>query len=226
MENGCTLEKIDGLPTISEESVLDGDYDKDGSNTNTDLIGTKENETGKITLDVYSGEIVFDNLYCPLYVQYVNAGWLVTTVEPYSATFYDKNLLSIWSTPTFVAPMIKDVDGSAWLMSDGNIVFGIPATSTSNGAVVIANPNGGTKSNPKYSIIANLAIPGDAVRAIPTDDENEFWVAINDRLGKGTYSQIIKIDYSGNVNWAWGMGKVHAPTDLHILTNGDILLSE
>jgi hypothetical protein len=56
-----------------------------------------------------------------------------------------------------------------------------------------------------------------------------FWVAVDDKIGDGSNSRIMKVNYDGVSIWTWGdkpSMKIYHPTDLKVLTNNTILVSE
>jgi hypothetical protein len=227
-----------GLPAIEDEIIInEGDFDGDGiiSNSTTDILLSPDLNTGKIQINVIIENIIFDNIFEPLYIQVKDTGWLVTTVKENTAIFYDNNLVKIWYIPSNIVALRENIDANAYLLSNNYVAFATPApeitTGATNGEIIIIDKNSGTPANPQYSIITRIPINnGDAVRVIPNDDETEFWVVVNDRIGKGINSRIIRIDYLGNIKWSWNGSsddkKLYSPTDLKILPNNTLLVSE
>lgn len=231
---GALTRSLDGstaitLPNTDNANVVEGDFDGDGSvsNETTSVLMGPKKETGAIALDLIVGEVVFTNLYAPHYVQLINDGWLVTATEEYSVMFFNDILEREWSIPSTVVQLYADINSAAWELSNGQVAIAAPASLTlnnnvNNGKILIVDR---TKNN---SIISSITISnGDAARVIPNPSETEFWVAVNDRLGNGANSRIIRINSRGELLWKWDdNGILKHPTDLHLFTNNTILVSE
>ena len=233
---------IDGgfleIPSESTAIVDNADYNGDNEISNSasaTLMGLDTN-TGLITIDVTVGNIIVDNVYSPLYVQYINTGWLISCVGEYNVVFYNSALAQVWNIPASYVGFRNGINSSAYQISSGYIVAALPApidatSETANGEVIILNRNAGTQANPKIAVINRIPINrGDAIRAIPDATEMNFWVAVNDRVGDGLKSRIIKINYIGETLWSWNgsvtNSRIYSPTDLKILDNNTILVSE
>jgi hypothetical protein len=233
-------EEYTGLPETDTTDVDSGDFDGDGEITNsatdTPIDPIRKVRDSNITLTVTIGNIVFDNIYNPLYLQLSDTDWIITSVEEHTVYCFDDDLVRSWYIPVSSIGLREDVDGNAWQLSNGNIAISVPASATATsetniGGILVLNRNAGTISNPTIAVVANIAVNrGDVVRVIPTTTETEFWVAISDRVNNGINSRISRINYSGEETWRWDGTtnniKIYKPNDLKVLTNNTILVSE
>lgn len=228
---------ISGLSSTSTNDVDNGDFNNDGTitNSNTAVLMDANENTGRITLNIIVGDIIVDNIYYPLYIQNINDGWLVTCVGEHNVVFYTNTLTQSWNIPTSYIGFREGINASAWQMSNGLIVAATPSSvdatiENCNSEVLILNRTAGTTTNPTISIITRIPITrGDTIRAIPDKTEMSFWVAVDDRFGNGSNSRIMKVNYVGNTTWTWGEAtdtKIYHPTDIKVLTNNTILVSE
>lgn len=236
MTTSNSIKKMtNGLPELPSTTITDsGDFDGDGligNNESSTLYGNTVANVGHISIDVTVANIVMDNIYEPLSLQIVDDGWLVACVGTNSANFYGSDLVKKWYIPSTYAAMRENASGAAWKLASGYVVLSTPApvdltSGITTGEIVVVNKDVGTVTSPQYSIVSRITTSGDPVKTIPNSTETEFWVAINDRLGNGKNSRVIRVDYSGKIKWAWGNGIISAPTGLRILNNGDLLISE
>jgi len=74
--------------------------------------------------------------------------------------------------------------------------------------------------------LARLPVNGDAVRAVPVESTQEYWAALDDILGDGRSSRVVRMNSAGRVVFTWGAGTLLHPTGLALLPNGDLLVSE
>lgn len=215
------LGSITGLPVVVAPTVLVGDFNGDSIVPTAGLLGPG-GQQGSIVLTVYVGEVVFDNIYSPVSVQVTDFGlWVVATVGAASVNCYDQLGNSLWTIPTNIFTYIDGKGGSAYLMPNNNVVIAAPSPLPDNkGRVLVINQPSGNV------IITNIVTDGDAVRALPDASMIQYWVLLDDIVGDGAMSRLVRIDTSGKILWNWGTGIIVHPTGLKILPNGDLLVSE
>lgn len=224
-------------PVISPTNIATGDFNNDGEINNTvdaELLGPSE-LGGRITLNVDIANIIFDQLYAPMYIQCVNSGWLVTAAGQDSVVFYNSNMNRQWAISSSEISLRDDADGSAWQTSNSQVIVAAPAPKnpttpeSTNGEVLIFS-----RTESRNILLSRIPISlGDAVRAIPYNNETEIFIAVRDSLS-GVNSRIIRTNFRGTVQWFWdgsnnqgsNTTKLYAPTDLKVLANNTILVSE
>lgn len=216
------LTSEDGLNPNDSEDEDSGDFDGDGEITDT--LQGPGGQSGTVILDVTQGEIVFYNLFNPVSVQVFEdtSAWVVATAGASSVIKFDSLSVASWTIPSTLISMREKYYGSAYEMTNGNILIAAPASDADNakGTVMVINRTNGDVP------IVNVPIDGDAVRALPSSTNVEYWVAIDDRSAEGTASRVVRINTTGKVLWSWGTGVLAHPTGLRVLANGHLLVSQ
>ena len=219
-----------GLLGGSTTETLNGDFN---GNNAIDTILMGPNMETPVKILVFSGEIVFDNLYSPISIQELESNnWIVAMAGENSIKQYN-NLGVVIDSKTISKSIVEFQDGkggSAFAYypdildkSYRNILIAAPAvgSSSTNGKVLLVNQNN-TGTN---TLIATVTTTGvDPVRAILDPDKIHFWVALDDTSPNGLNSRLVKIDINGKVSSDWS-GVIH-PVGLSYTPNGDILISE
>jgi len=219
-----TMAAEQGIPSYTSSTSNNGDYNGDGK-IDTVLQGPGGQYGTPVTLNVYTGNILYDNIYNPISIQVKDDGsWIVGTCGEWCAIKYDSNNNIIWAISSSVASFTPGLLGQAYDISTNTavqVLFALPANSSGNGQILLIN-HSSTADTP----IMNLSVPGDVIRAIPYGDNVQYWALINDRLNNGKSSKLIRIDSTGRIHWTWGQGELTSPTGLKLLINGDVLISE
>lgn len=208
---------VDGLPSDATSSENTTDFD-DNDTVDTYLQGPG-GQKNIVTLDVFVGEIVYDNLIAPLSIQVVEESnkWVTASPGEDSAICYSSASARLWTIPSSVLPMDIEKRGSAYLLDSGNVLLAAPIGADDKGTVMEVNRSGNLP-------ITVLKFNGDAVRAVPYS-VTEYYVAVDDSVNGGSNSRIVRVNTSGGVTWIWGTGILSHPTGLKQLSNGDILVS-
>jgi hypothetical protein len=208
---------------LNTDVLIDsGDFNNDGEITNT--LQGPGGQTENITLNVFSGDVVFYNLFNPISIQVLEESnsWLVATAGTESVIKFDSTSSVSWSIPSSLITMREGYGGSAYLLSNGNVLVAAPASDEdgAKGSLMLINRTSG--NTPLFSIPIN----GDAVKALPYTNSMEFWVVINDRSAEGSLSRLVRINTSAKITWSWGDGLLTHPTGMSVLENGTLLVSE
>lgn len=216
LTTACPLSGEDGLAPPAEDSD-DGVFDP----AITSLQGPGA-QVGQVILDVFSGEVVFDNLYGPVSVQETATDdWVVGTSGNRSVIGYGPSNVRAWTISSTTVAIPEGLGGSAYELDSGNILVAAPVEDTDQkGRVVVVN----RESN--NTPVITLQVSGDPVRAIPDPDGVHFWVAIHDRIGDGRTSRLARMTAAGVTDWLWGIGILVHPRGLRYMENGDLLVSE
>lgn len=199
-----------------------GDFNGDGEITS--VLQGPGGQVSNITLSVFRGDVVYYNLFNPISVQVFEDtnSWLVATAGAESVIKFNSTSVASWSIPSTLVAMREGYGGSAYLLSNGNVLIAAPADDTdgAKGTLMLVNRTNGNV--PLFSI----PIDGDPVKALPYTNTMEYWVAINDRSTTGSASRLARINTSGKITWSWGDGLLTHPTGLSVLENGTLLVSE
>ncbi len=220
---------FEGLVSGTGTSALAGDFNSNNA-YDTTLMGPEMETPVKIL--VYSGEVVFDNIYSPVSIQVIESNnWIVAMAGENSIKQYN-NLGETVNSKTISKTFVEFIDGkggSAYIYTpdpldagNRNLLVAAPAIgATANGKVVLINQN----SAGNNTLLATINTVGlDAVRAILDPDKIHFWVALDDTSVNGTNSRVVKFDVNGRITSDWS-GVIH-PVGLSFTSNGDILVSE
>ena len=167
---------------------------------------------------------VYYNLFNPISVQVFEDtnSWLVATAGIESVIKFNSTSVVSWSIPSTLIAMREGYGGSAYLLSNGNVLIAAPADDTDGAKGTLMLVNRTTGNVPLFSI----PIDGDPVKALPYTNTMEYWIAINDRSTTGSASRLARINTSGKITWSWGDGLLTHPTGLSVLENGTLLVSE
>ena len=216
-----TLACFTGLEDTTS-SVDSGDFDGDGNVTST--LQGPGGQISNITLSVYSGEVVYYNLFNPVSIQVFEDtdSWVTATAGTDSIIKFDSDSIASWTIPSTLISMREGYFGSAYLMDNGNLLVAAPASDVNGakGTVMVINRTNGNVP------LVSLPIDGDPVRALPYSNATEYWVAVNDRSTTGSASRLIRINTSGKITWSWGDGLLTHPTGFAVLDNDTLLISE
>ena len=219
-----------GLPLVATSDSDSGDFNGDGQVVSNTLYGPG-GQVGTLTVPVTVGEIVMDNLFEPISVQYHASSSLliVGAVGSDSAICFNANSERVWSIGSALAPMREALGGSAWELENSPIGLTLVATPTpdtvgaTGGAVYLFARKQDNK------LIAKLAVNGDAVRAESTLDGLNYWVLIDDRTGNGSRSRLVRMNSAGRKDFEWGnqqdVSFLH-PAGLRLLENDTVLISQ
>jgi hypothetical protein len=208
---------VDGLTDYSSTDSSAGDFNGDGEITST--LQGPGGQSGTVTLNVYKGDVVYDNILGPMSIQVSSEGnWITANAHTDAIISYDSQSTRLWSVPSTSAAFTDGLGGSAYELDNGNLLIAIPAASGTNGALILLNRKAGNVP------LCAIEVDGDAVRALPYSNM-EFWVLVDDRTN-GRTSRLCRINTAGTVTWSWGAGVLVHPTGLRLLDSGDILISE
>lgn len=211
-----------GLEDNTALSTDSGDFNGDGSITS--VLQGPGGQISNITLNVFSGEIVYYNLFNPISVQVfedTNA-WLVSTAGADSVIRFDSSSVASWTIPSTLITMREGYGGSAYLLDNGNVLLAAPASDDDGAKGTLMVVNRATGNVPLFSV----PIDGDPVRALPYTNSLEYWVVINDRSSTGSTSRLVRVNTSGKITWSWGSGVLTHPSGMSVLENGTLLVSE
>lgn len=215
------LECFTGLEAVAS-STDSGDFNGDGEITS--VLQGPGGQVGNITLNVFRGDVVYYNLFNPISIQVFEDtnSWLAATAGMESVVKFDSTGVLSWSIPSTLIAMREGYGGSAYLLSNGNVLIAAPAADTDGAKGILMLVNRTTGNVPLFSI----PVDGDPVKALPYTNTMEYWVAINDRSSTGSASRLARINTSGKITWSWGDGLLTHPTGLSVLENGTLLVSE
>ncbi|MFK5108632.1 hypothetical protein ACI394_29305, partial [Klebsiella pneumoniae] len=82
-------------------------------------------------------------------------------------------------------------NGSAYLLSSGNVLLAAPIGTDGKGTVMEVNRSGNLP-------VTVLKVAGDAVRALPYS-LTEYYIAIDDSVNDGSNSKIVRMNTNGAV---------------------------
>ena len=223
---------INGLPQHITASFGSTDFNLDGVIPSATLLGPN-NQQSYVTLDIIQGPIFFENIYNPISVQVNSTGqWIIAQPFINSVLAYNNdttNSLS-WVIQNSVVEFIDTKQGSAYEMSDGNILIGAPAlSSTDNGKLLVVN----RQSN--NALVSKVVFPGlDVIRALSSENNNVYYVLLDDTTNDGLNTKLTLMNPQGKVISSWPnavstndvVNPIVHPKGLRILSNGDVLVSE
>lgn len=210
-----------GLENTST-SIISGDFNGDGEITS--ILQGPGGQVSNITLNVFQGDVVYYNLFNPISIQVFEDtnSWVVTTAGAESVIKFDSTSVVSWSIPSTLISMREGYGGSAYLLSNGNVLIAAPADETDGAKGTLMLVNRANGNVPLFSVPIN----GDPVKAFPYTNTMEYWVAVNDRSATGSASRLIRVNTSGKITWSWGDGLLTHPTGLAVLENNTLLVSE
>lgn len=223
--------KTTGIEVPTSTNTDSGDFNGDGNIVTNTLYGPG-GQVGTVTIPVFVGEILLDNLFEPISVQYQAESFgniLIGAVGSDAAVCYSATFEKLYTIGTAIAPMRETLGGSAWELqgSDiGLVLMAIPSpvdNLTQNGAVLLLARKQDNK------LISKIEVDGDAVRAQSTSNGLLYWVLMDDRAGKGNRSRLIRVNSSGRKDFSFGNATTQNflhPTGIRILENDTLLISQ
>jgi hypothetical protein len=212
--------------------VSSADFNGDGIIPTDALLGPNNQKTF-VSLDIIQGPIYFDNIYNPISVQVNSANqWIIAQPFVNSIIAYnndDENSVD-WVITNSVVEFLDTKLGSAYELSNSNILIGAPLlSSTDNGKMIIIN----RKAN--NSIVTKLVFPEvDVVKALPGPNDELFYVLLDDVTNDGLNTKLQLVNTQGKTISKWPNNSsnneianpITHPKGLRILPNSDVLVSE
>lgn len=215
-----------GLPTTTTVVNSVTDYNGDGAISTTEMYGPNS-QTDNIILDLWQGPIYFANIYNPVSVQYDETNSLIVIAQPHynSVLCYsdDTDLTLKWAITSDIVNYYDNKLGSAYLLSNGNVLLGSPALDTNDtGKLQVYNISNGY-------IETKLTFNNDVVKALPgpATDYSNFYVLTDDVINFGANSRLHLVNNSGTILSTWGdNNELFHPKGMRIISNDNILISE
>ena len=215
-----------GLPTTTTTVNSVTDYNGDGIVSTTAMYGPNS-QTDNIILDMWQGPIYFANIYNPVSVQYDETNSLIVIAQPHSNSVLcysdDTDLTLKWAITSDIVKYYDNKLGSAYLLSNGNVLLGSPALdSTDTGKLQVYNISNGY-------IETKLTFNNDVVKALPgpATDLSNFYVLTDDVINYGANSRLHLVNNSGTILSTWGdNNELFHPKGMRIISNDNILVSE
>jgi hypothetical protein len=218
-----TATTLTGLPYIATSSSVTQDYNADSVVPSNVLLGPN-GQSSIVKLSMIQGPIYFYNMYNPVSVHYNNSKIIVAQASSESVVAFEDtaaNTLS-WAISSDVVEFVDNKLGSAYEISDGKILLGVPAlNSTDTGKMIIYRISNGLKET-------NLSFSEyDVIRALPSENSDEFYLLTDDVKSNGTNTRLRLINTTGTEISNWGSNnEIIHPKGLRILSNNEILVSE
>jgi hypothetical protein len=218
-----TASTLTGLPYIPSTSTVSQDFNADSILPSTALLGPND-QSSIVKLSMIQGPIYFYNIYNPISVHYSNSKIIIAQASSESVIAFEDtaaNTLS-WAISSDVVEFVDNKLGSAYEISDGKILLGVPAlSSTDTGKLVIYRISNGLKET-------NLSFSDyDIVRALPSENTDEYYILTDDVKSNGTNTRLRLINSTGTEISNWGSNnEIIHPKGLRILSNNEILVSE
>ena len=221
-----TSEVTTGLPITTTVVSSVTDYNGDGVISSTAMYGPNS-QTDNIILDLWQGPIYFANIYNPVSVQYDESNSLIVIAQPHynSVLCYsnDTDLTLKWAITSDIVNYYDNKLGSAYLLSNGNVLLGSPALDTNDtGKLQVYNVSNGY-------IETKLTFNNDVVKALPgpATDFSNFYVLTDDVINFGANSRLHLVNNSGTILSTWGdNNELFHPKGMRIISNDNILISE
>lgn len=213
-----------GLPvTVTSPAIL-SDFNQDDIVPTENLLGPSD-QIDDVSVDIYEGPIHFANIYNPISVHYSNDNIIFAQAFSDAIVSYadDTNLTLNYTIPSQVAEFIDTKLGSVYEISDGLLLIGCPGTVSNNfdGKLIKYRVTGGV-TEMKLSF-TNL----DVVKALPSTNQEQFFVLLDDYLNSGVNTRLKLISSSGNVVSSWGDNyELLHPKGMKLLSNNDLVVSE
>ena len=216
------IEGVTGLNT--PPAVVTSTTDFNGNGTVDTYLQGPNGQVNRVILDVYQGQIFFDNLYNPVSVQIDPIGnWIVGAVADNGVIVYSSSANRLWTIPTTLATFIAGSPGSAYKDPvTNNVICALPAGTNGKGTLLVITNEVATNT---LIPIVTLPFNGNVTRALP-GTAVDYWIAVDDVSGNGQSSRIMNVNSAGTVLFSWGTGILLHPVGLKILPNSDILISE
>ena len=215
-----------GLPSTTAVVNSVTDYNGDGIVSTTEMYGPNS-QTDNIILDLWQGPIYFSNIYNPVSVQYDEMNSFIVIAQPHynSVLCYlnDTDLTLKWAITSDIVNYYDNKLGSAYLLSNGNVLLGSPALDTNDtGKLQVYNVSNGY-------IETKLTFNNDVVKALPgpATDLSNFYVLTDDVINFGANSRLHLVNNSGTILSTWGdNNELFHPKGMRIISNDNILISE
>ena len=215
-----------GLPTTTTVVNSVTDYNGDGIVSPTDMYGPNS-QVDNIILDLWQGPIYFANIYNPVSVQYDETNSLIVIAQPHSNSVLcykdDTDMTLQWAITSDIVNYYDNKLGSAYLLPNGNVLLGSPASSTTDtGKLQVYNISNGY-------IETKLTFNNDVVKALPgpATDYSNFYVLTDDVINYGANSRLHLVNNSGTILSTWGdNNELFHPKGMRIISNDNILISE
>jgi hypothetical protein len=215
-----------GLPVTTTVVNSVTDYNGDGVISTTTMYGPNS-QTDDIILDLWQGPIYFANIYNPVSVQYDETKSFIVIAQPHSKSVLcykdDIDLTLQWAITSDIVNYFDNKLGSAYLLSNGNVLLGSPAIGTSDtGKLQVYNVTNGY-------IETKLTFNNDVVKALPgpATDLSNFYVLTDDVINFGANSRLHLVNNSGTILSTWGdNNELFHPKGMRIIANDNILVSE
>jgi hypothetical protein len=215
-----------GLPVTTTVVNSVTDYNGDGVISTTTMYGPNS-QTDDIILDLWQGPIYFANIYNPISVQYDETKSFIVIAQPHSKSVLcykdDIDLTLQWTITSDIVNYFDNKLGSAYLLSNGNVLLGSPAIGTSDtGKLQVYNVTNGY-------IETKLTFNNDVVKALPgpATDLSNFYVLTDDVINFGANSRLHLVNNSGTILSTWGdNNELFHPKGMRIIANDNILVSE
>jgi hypothetical protein len=184
-------------------------------------------QSDDIILDLWQGPIHFANIYNPVSVQYDEINSLIILAQPHSRSVLcyknDTDLTLQWAISSDIVNYYDNKLGSAYLLSNGNVLLGSPAIdSNDTGKLQVYNVSNGY-------IETKLTFNNDVVKALPgpASDLSNFYALTDDVINYGANSRLHLVNNSGTILSTWGdNNELFHPKGMRIIANDNILVSE
>ena len=215
-----------GLPTTTNVVNSVTDYNGDGVISTATMYGPNS-QTDNIILDLWQGPIYFANIYNPVSVHYDETNSLIVIAQPHynSVLCYsnDTDLTLKWAITSDIVNYYDNKLGSAYLLSNGNVLLGSPASDANDtGKLQVYNVSNGY-------IETKLTFNNDVVKALPgpATDYSNFYVLTDDVINFGANSRLHLVNNSGTILSTWGdNNELFHPKGMRVISNDNILISE
>jgi len=239
-----TVEITDNVNLASQKSSFkkmdfkafaDGDiteiFDYNGDGISTTLIGPPRTglttaQSGSIELPISQGPIYYANIYNPISIN-MTTSYQYVIAQPFvnSVACFDSDTAStlLWTISSSLVSYIEGSLGSAFVLSNNNVLCAVPSkSSTDKGQVIIIK-----RTNSKDFPITTLPQDGDCVYALPSEKSGEYYVIVDDIYTSGKNSKLLRVNSSNKVIKSWNNNNLLLhPKGLAVLQNGDLLVSE
>jgi hypothetical protein len=133
------------------------------------------------------------------------------------------NLTQLYSIPSTIVEFIDTKVGSVYELSEGLLLIGSPGTVNTNfdGKMIKYRVSGGLVEN--KLTFSKL----DVVKALPGQNQDEYYVLLDDYFNSGVDTRLKLINSSGNVLSSWGENyEIIHPKGMKILSNNNLVVSE
>ena len=202
------------------------DYNGDGTISSSVMYGPNA-QSDDIILDLWQGPVHFANIYNPVSVQYDETNSLIILAQPHSRSVLcyknDTDLTLQWAISSDIVNYYDNKLGSAYLLSNGNVLLGSPAIdSNDTGKLQVYNVSNGY-------IETKLTFNNDVVKALPgpASDLSNFYALTDDVINYGANSRLHLVNNSGTILSTWGdNNELFHPKGMRIIANDNILVSE